>query len=181
MTVAVHALGRPVWNSLTGRQSDLTFGDIRAVRLAPDYGLFAAAADGSTESLTALAALVPAKGAVATVGIAEPAPGAGIEIAAHVIWQMVCEQLADDHVAPRGIGITPLNKDDAPQMFAIARPTQPGPFFERTHQLGEFVGVKDAAGKLLAMAGERMKPPSFTEVSGVCNDPDCRGVATLAP
>jgi len=37
-------------------------------------------------------------------------------------------------------------------MFALARLTQPGPFFERTHRLGDFVGVK-AGGRLAAMAG----------------------------
>jgi predicted GNAT family acetyltransferase len=30
-------------------------------------------------------------------------------------------------------------------------------------------------GRLAAMAGERMKPDGFTEVSGVCTHPDFRG------
>lgn len=175
MTAAAHPLDRPVWNTLTGRQSHLALGDARAVRLAPDYGLFAAAADGSAESLAALTALVPAKGAVATVGVAEPTSGEGIEIERHIIWQMVYEQLTEDRATPPAFDIAPLTDADALQMFTLARLTQPGPFFERTHQLGDFVGVKDAAGKLLAMAGECMKPPGFTEVSGVCTHPNHRG------
>ncbi|HVK42142.1 MAG TPA: GNAT family N-acetyltransferase, partial [Phenylobacterium sp.] len=63
---------------------------------------------------------------------------------------------------------------DAPQMLALATLTAPGPFFARTHQLGRFVGVK-AGGQLVAMAGERMRPPGHTEVSGVCTHPDHRG------
>jgi len=59
-------------------------------------------------------------------------------------------------------------------MLALATLTKPGPFFARTHQLGDFIGVKKN-GALVAMAGERMKPPGFTEVSGVCTHPDHRG------
>ena len=169
-----HPLDRPVWSTLTGRQAHLAEGDTRAWRLSADYGLFAAAADGSDESLAALAALVPPGGALATVGIAEPGPPPGIETEPHLIWQMVCGRLADATTAP-AFEIVDLTQADAPQMFALARLTEPGPFFARTHQLGDFVGVKDADGQLLAMAGERMRPPRFTEVSGVCTLPGQRG------
>ncbi len=59
-------------------------------------------------------------------------------------------------------------------MLAKAILTKPGPFFARTHELRDFVGVK-RNGKLVAMAGERMKPEGFTEVSGICTAPGYRG------
>jgi predicted GNAT family acetyltransferase len=59
-------------------------------------------------------------------------------------------------------------------MFALARLTEPGPFFERTHQLGDFVGVR-LEGRLVAMAGERLKLTGYTEVSAVCTHPEHRG------
>jgi len=175
---AAHPLDRPVWTSLTGRQASLAQGDARAVRLSAPYGLFAAAADGSAASLAALAALVPADGALATVGVDEPGPPPDLAAEPHVIWQMVCERLAPPARAqadPQPFDIVPLTDADADQMLALATLTKPGPFFERTHQLGDFVGVKGPDGALLAMAGERMKPPGFTEVSGVCTRPDQRG------
>ena len=64
---APHPLDRPVWGALTSRQAGLALGDARAVRYAPEYGLFAAAADASPESLAALAALVPEEGEIALV------------------------------------------------------------------------------------------------------------------
>jgi hypothetical protein len=67
-----------------------------------------------------------------------------------------------------------LGDADAPEMLALARLTDPGPFFERTHRLGGFVGLRHE-GRLIAMAGERMKVPGFTEVSAVCTHPDHRG------
>ena len=59
-------------------------------------------------------------------------------------------------------------------MLALATLTKPGPFAGRTHELGSFVGVKHD-GRLVAMAGERMRPEGFTEVSAVCTLPDYRG------
>ena len=67
-----------------------------------------------------------------------------------------------------------LGDEDADEMFALASLTQPGPFSTRTYDLGRFVGIRKG-GALVAMAGERMKPGVFTELSGVCTHPDHRG------
>jgi predicted GNAT family acetyltransferase len=170
---AHHPLDRPVWSALTTRQADLALGDGRAVRFAPDYGLFAAVADAAPESLASLAALVPTEGQVALVEAQEPPPVPGVSVASRsVIWQMTADGLAP--AGPPDFEIEPLTEADAPQMLALATLTRPGPFFARTHQLGDFVGVKQG-GRLVAMAGERMKPTGFTEVSGVCTHPEVRG------
>jgi predicted GNAT family acetyltransferase len=70
--------------------------------------------------------------------------------------------------------IQPLTEADAPEMLALARLTEPGPFLERTHTMGRFLGVR-IDGRLAAMAGERMRFPGHVEVSGVCTHPDFRG------
>ncbi|HEX4712637.1 GNAT family N-acetyltransferase [Phenylobacterium sp.] len=171
---AHHPLDRPVWSALTTRQAHLALGDGRAVRFAPDYGLFAAVADASPESLASLAALVPAEGQVALVEADEPPPVPGAAVVSRAfIWQMSTERLTPAEPSP-DFEIAPLTEADASQMLALATLTQPGPFFARTHQLGYFVGIKQE-GRLVAMAGERMKPTGFTEVSGVCTHPEFRG------
>ncbi|MFI4976959.1 MAG: GNAT family N-acetyltransferase [Caulobacterales bacterium] len=168
-----HPLDRPVWNALTTRQAGLGRGDGQAVRLDPEYGLFAAAVDGSPGALAALAALVPDRGGLALVETAPPPPIPGAAAAEpRSLWQMVADHLTA--ASPPDFEITPLTDADAPRMLALARLTEPGPFFARTHQLGDFVGVKQE-GRLIAMAGERMKPTGFTEVSGVCTHPEHRG------
>jgi hypothetical protein len=169
-----HALDRPVWNALTTRQNHLAEGDSHAVRMAADYGLFAAAADRSPESLAALGVLVPADGALATVEAEAFPPIPGTTGETHNIWQMSAERLTSHAAGTPGFEIVALGEADAPEMFDLARLTQPGPFFARTHQLGEFIGVR-RDGRLAAMAGERMRPTGFTEVSGVCTHPDHRG------
>ena len=166
-----HPLDRPVWSALTTRQAGLAQGDARAARFAPDHGLFAAAADTSPASLASLASLVPAHGELALVEVGRAAasiPGTAV-VSRAVVWQMIAENLTVAE-AP-AFAITPLTEADAPRMVALATLTQPGPFHARTHQLGDFVGVK-AEGRLVAMAGERMKPAGFTEVSGVCTQPE---------
>lgn len=67
-----------------------------------------------------------------------------------------------------------LGGADAAEMLALATLTKPGPFDERTRELGDFIGVRDG-GKLVAMSGERLRVPGFTEISAVCTHPDHLG------
>ncbi len=150
----------------------MSVGGSRARRFASDIAPFAAACDDSPESLAALAALVPAEGQVILLQAGEsPTPPGTIVIKTAMGVQMVASNLA-----PRAsmVAIERLTAADAPAMVALATLTEPGPFLARTHLLGDFLGVKEN-GRLVAMAGERMKPEGFTEVSGVCTHPDCRG------
>jgi predicted GNAT family acetyltransferase len=169
-----HPLDRVVWSAFTGRQSDLALVDGDALRVHPDFGLFAATANHAPESLAALGRLVRAyPGEVGVVERFDPPPVPGTQVVNRaILWQMVAEDLAEP--MPVSFAIEPLTQADAPDMLALATLTKPGPFFSRTHELGDFVGVK-VDGRLAAMAGERLRPDGFTEVSGVCAHPDFRG------
>ncbi len=84
-------------------------------------------------------------------------------------------QLVLDTLPPRAeVAIVPLGADDSPAMRALVERTRPGPFWERTHEMGRYVGVRDG-GALVAMAGERLRPPGATEISAVCTAPEARG------
>ena len=167
-----HPLDRPVWTALTTRQAPLALGDGRALRFDPHYAAFGAAADGAPESQAALAALVPAEGTLWIVELGDTPPPPG-PFASHAA---LCHQMIAERLTPgeTGFTVTPLTDADGPQMLALATLTNPGPFFGRTHRLGDFIGVKHD-GRLVAMAGERMRPTGFTEVSGVCTHPGHRG------
>jgi len=169
---APHPLDRPVWSALTTRWGPLSLGDDRARRLAPEFGPFAAASDASTDSLAALAALVPTEGVLACLEAqALPLPPGIIASLEAQAVQMVCAAVTAGAPA---FAYTDLTDTDAPEMLDLALLTRPGPFAERTNRLGGFIGVR-VDGQLVAMAGERMKPEGFTEVSGVCTHPDARG------
>jgi len=164
----MHPLDRPVWAALSGRQRQFAIGDGRALRLDPEIGLFAAAAEGEADSL---AALVPEGAVIGLVETELPSFPASLRI----VRQAPCVQMVAERLAPPpGLAFEALGDDDAPDMLELATLTEPGPFFARTHQLGAFIGIR-REGRLVAMAGERMKPPGFTEVSGVCTRPGWRG------
>jgi predicted GNAT family acetyltransferase len=169
-----HLLDRVVWNAFTTRQAHLALRDGSALRVHPDFGLFAATAESSPDTLAALGRLVHAHpGDVGVVERFDPPPIPGTQIGRRaVLNQMIAETLAEPK--PAAFDIVPLTNDDAPQMLALATLTAPGPFYSRTHELGDFVGVK-IDGQLVAMAGERLRVEGFTEVSGVCAHPGHRG------
>lgn len=167
-----HPLDRPVWNTLTTRHAALASGDGRAWRIDAAVGPFAAPVDAGRDGLAALAGLVPAGDELWLVE-GEPLPlPAGLRLR----QEAALDQMVAAAVAPPtpAFEIQPLGDADAAEMLALATLTRPGPFRTRTHELGNFVGVRDG-GRLVAMAGERMKVPGFTEVSGVCTHPDHRG------
>ena len=67
-----------------------------------------------------------------------------------------------------------LGAADVPEMLALIEQTNPGPFLPRTVEMGTYLGIR-RQGRLIAMAGERLHPPGFTEISAVCTDAAFRG------
>ncbi len=168
-----HPLDRPVRSALTSRQASLALGDSRALRFDPAYGLFAAAADASPESTAALGALNTSPNGLGLVEAGDmPLPPGAVVRAQAACVQMIASTV---NAGGKAVAFEPLAEADAADMLALATLTVPGPFFEKTHRLGDFIGIKQD-GRLIAMAGERMKPDGFTEVSGVCTHPDFRGL-----
>ncbi|OAI45130.1 GNAT family acetyltransferase, partial [Rhizomicrobium sp. SCGC AG-212-E05] len=134
--------------------------------------LFSAPRDFTPENLAALVELIPPHGMVSVAPTAPFTPPPGTRIAE----ELVCHQMLADRLAicVPDFPVTSLGDADAEEMRALATLTEPGPFFCRTHQLGDFVGVR-VDGKLVAMAGERLKLEGYTEISAVCTHPDHRG------
>ncbi|MGC4932666.1 GNAT family N-acetyltransferase [Gordonia sp. DT30] len=98
------------------------------------------------------------------------APGAGIRVVStHLAVQMTGEQLTT-HDYP---ALSTLGPSDVGEMLDLVRLTRPGPFFERTIEMGTYLGIR-IDGRLIAMAGERLRPPGWTEISAVCVHPEHR-------
>lgn len=87
--------------------------------------------------------------------------------------QMVGHMTAwDDHEPD--LAVVQLGRRDVGDMLELARRTRPGPFWPRTVEMGTYLGIREL-GRLIAMAGERLHPPGWTEISAVCSSPDVRG------
>lgn len=64
-----------------------------------------------------------------------------------------------------------LTDADVPEMLELVQLTQPGPFEERTIDFGGYLGFR-RDGRLAAMAGRRLHPDGWVEISAVCTHPD---------
>ena len=170
--MTMHPLDRPIWHALNGRLRKFSTGNDRARRMIPEAGFFAAIEDDSEENLQALGQLIKASGPVILL------QAAGVPLPSGTTTRMQFEgvQMVARSITPLEPAhpIAKLAAGDAPEMLALATLTEPGPFFSRTHELGNFWGIRHE-GRLVAMAGERMQLEGFTEVSGVCTHPDHRG------
>jgi predicted GNAT family acetyltransferase len=168
----MHPLERPIWASLTTHHVSLSEGNKLARRFARDVNLFASPCDDSPEALAALAALVQPGETVFLAQVPKIViPPGLVEVKAGEIVQMVATRtIMSDTTGD----ILVLTDEDAPEMLELATLTEPGPFLARTHTMGTFLGIR-IGGRLVAMAGERMRFPGYTEVSGVCTHPEFRG------
>ncbi|MGW5264642.1 GNAT family N-acetyltransferase [Microbispora sp. NPDC004025] len=88
--------------------------------------------------------------------------------------QMIWTGGRPDHPVAGDVEVVELGADSVPEMLGLVARTRPGPFWPRTCELGTYLGVREN-GTLVAMAGERLRPPGWAEISAVCTAPDARG------
>jgi len=169
-------LDNPIWNSLAMDHAHLAMGEKvgrgLARRYPSDIGPLSGLRQQTSEAFTDLAAIVP-RGDVAVLFLQEGArlPQGWQVVRDGVLVQMVCPALHEDSSR---FGILSLDAGDFPEMVALASLTEPGPFRANTATLGGFLGIR-IDGRLAAMAGRRLSPAGFSEISAVCTHPDFRG------
>ncbi len=168
-----HLLDNPIWHALTTTQAHFASGTDLAKRFPSDVGPFAAVVDHSDAAYRDLIGIIP-EGSIAGISgtdLPSELPGCTTIVLA-AANQMVSQQPIP---MPDALdGLVDLTVADVPEILDLIHLTEPGPFFERTIELGRYVGIRQD-GQLVAMAGERAQPPGFCEVSTVCTHPDYRG------
>ena len=168
-----HPLDRPVWASLSSTHQKYSAGSKRARRFLSEVAPFGAILDESKQSISELADLLECSGSLAVAQAPTfPCPQNGRVKAQLPSIQMVYE--GPEFASFEHPKIEALKPCEAPMMISLAKLTDPGPFERRTHELGQFWGIKHD-DRLVAMAGERLKTPGFVEISGVCTDPKFEG------
>jgi ribosomal protein S18 acetylase RimI-like enzyme len=169
---STHPLDTPIWSALTTRQRALAEGGALARRYPPSVGPFAAMAEMSAQSFAALGALMSGS-EIAVLFTPDPVtPPAEFKILLAEAGEQMIGTPAESAVP--GVDIVTLGTADVLAMMALTELTKPGPFGSRTHELGTFLGIR-IDGQLVAMAGERMKPADYTEMTAVCVHPSHRG------
>jgi GNAT superfamily N-acetyltransferase len=170
-------LDNPIWNSLLTEHRWLAMSEDAAQRYATAVGPLAGTPDQSLQSYEGLRALTDPGGILVLFLEDPPAPSAGWSlIRGGTLTQMICRapRLVESRSFAAGVNLRRLGRAAVPAMVELATLTEPGPFRERTIELGNFYGILEG-DRLLAMAGQRMRVPGFVEVSAVCTHPDARG------
>ncbi|MFC0436961.1 GNAT family N-acetyltransferase [Kutzneria buriramensis] len=169
--VVQHVLDNPARAALLGPHSHLAVHRGQVVRYRPDVaGFVTMPAEPGPRDWQDLAALVGPGARVALSAITAPPPP-GWEIVADMAGvQLTGEQIP---TAPE-VEAVRLHDGDVPDMLDLVARTQPGPFLPRTIEMGRYLGIR-RNGRLVAMAGERLRLSGWTEVSAVCTDPAYRG------
>ncbi|MFF1302310.1 GNAT family N-acetyltransferase [Streptomyces sp. NPDC058307] len=168
---ARHVLDNPALASLTGPHAHFAERRGRVLRYPTDVSPWLALPDepdaGDWADLAALAG----------AGVEVPLPGYAGQVPEgwEITFQIEGVQLVDEGLDaapdPEAVRLGPA---DVPEILDLIARTQPGPFLPRTIEMGTYLGIR-RDGALVAMAGERLHPPGWTEISAVCTDPAARG------
>jgi predicted GNAT family acetyltransferase len=169
--MTTHLLDNPVWSSLTTRHASLAVMRESAGRYPPQIAPFVAVETSDARTLAQLEALVNGGESVYFVGVA-PDFGQGWNLeSSGVIPQLVCAAHVTVRQGPEPVVLTEANRSD---MLALTALVFPGFFRARTIEMGRYIGIYH--GRVLAaMAGERMRPEGYQEISGVCTHPEFIG------
>jgi GNAT superfamily N-acetyltransferase len=169
----LHPLDNPAWQALNSADSRFNLGDNIAGYFPADVAPFAALPDWNEAMQLYFYNHAPA-GRSWFVMQKEPvvfSPLWGLRFTT-TLHQMVCRNFQP---APhQKLDLRPLDTADVPDILALTALTKPGPFTERTIELGNYHGVF-VDDKLVSMAGERLHLDDYTEISAVCTYPEHTG------
>lgn len=169
-----HILDNPVWNALNTGNKNLGEGTGKVKFYRSDISPFVGLEDNTHENLLALYELTAGSN---DVFVLESARELKIQKPWTVVNNLPLFQMVYMNpkiVKKTDIEIINLSDVHIPQMMELATLTKPGPFRKRTIDFGHYQGIFHD-GKLVAMAGQRMHPGSYAEISAVCTHPDFTG------
>jgi ribosomal protein S18 acetylase RimI-like enzyme len=167
----VTLLDNPIWNALSTDQSYLSQSNHLAKRFPRDVAPFGAMKAQSPSEYEALAQIL--SGDIAALFL-DTEPNLPDDWSMRLSGDMYQMTFDAPPPAEPNQSFRKLTQADVPEMLALTKLTEPGPFLSRTIELGAYYGIHDS-GSLVAMAGERLHLTGFTEVSAVCTHPDFRG------
>jgi GNAT superfamily N-acetyltransferase len=170
----------PLWHALKTLQRGFAEIAGEACKYASDMAPFGAVGEWSEKAAQELRSLLKPREIIYLMGEMPVAtPGAltegltlqGTLAGLQMIFPEVAELPAMGHGA---VEILKLSCEDAAEMVELTTIAFPGYFRIRTCEMGTYYGVR-MNGRLLSMAGERMKFDRYVEISGVCTHPEHTG------
>ena len=167
----MHPLDNPAWSALTTEQATFAQGPEDAKRYRPNLLPFVGLAPGAAAEN--LDPYIAAGESFYVIGDLPNLPAG---------WDQTLELPCAQLLAPANLHCMPqptepivlLGEPDKEEMFRLINTLQPGYYHPDTRQIGDYCGIR-REGRLVAMAGERMRMTGFTELSAICTHPDFNG------
>lgn len=168
----MHPLDNVIWQALNTRQAHLGESHQSASKFKKEVSLLGGFAELSLDGYASMASLL---GVGERVGLflEEAVATPELEVVTSVALLQMVRENGDVPVpdGERGLEFVALTEFDVPEMLALTELTKPGPFNRRTREMGDYFGIR-RDGTLIAMAGERLRVPGYTEISAVCTHPE---------
>ena len=167
----MHPLDNPAWSALTTAQAKFAQGTDDARRYMPDILPFVGFAPGADPAQ--LEPYIAAGEFFYIIGDLPSLPAG---------WKQEHELPCAQLLAPQNLHCMPqptepivaLSETDKEEMFTLINGLQPGYYQHSTWKTGDYFGIR-REGRLVAMAGERMRITGFNELSAICTHPDFTG------
>jgi GNAT superfamily N-acetyltransferase len=158
-------LDNPAWHALNSKHRDLAIGTAQAKRYSPEIVSFI----GFEQSPESLDPFIKEGESFFIIGDLPPLP-------AH--WKMqhdlVCLQMVCEKFIMAGDATVIEELSNSQEMYELVTKVQPGYYLPGTHRMGNYFGIRQE-GKLVAMAGERMRLDGLTELSAIVTLPEFTG------
>jgi ribosomal protein S18 acetylase RimI-like enzyme len=164
-------LDNAVWHALRGSHHTLAEACGTALRYRSSVSPFAGIPDtADAAAWSDLAELVGAGNIAVLFRDEVNAPTGWNELDRIPTYQMSAETVTGGPMADAEL----LTTDDVADMLALVERSKPGPLAAETILMGSYFGWRNR-GRLVAMAGERLRAGGLTEISAICTDADHRG------
>jgi len=163
----------PVWQALSSNQSHFNIGGSMLKFFPKNVSPFAGMPYWDERDLPLLMQHLPSNRPFSVMIARQVQLPEDLEIVFTCpLYQMCC--LNPVLYSNPGLNIRTLGYEDVNQMLELTNITKPGPFLEKTIDMGRYYGIFEN-GKLVSMAGERLRPDGFIEISAICTDPSHLG------
>ncbi|MVM29624.1 GNAT family N-acetyltransferase [Spirosoma sp. HMF4905] len=168
-----HILDNPAWNALSSGNRHLSLGTETAKYFVAEVSPFAAILENTLANFDQLHQVISSENPILLIS--------DEIITIPEFWktlnridgfQMVYDKSTEPTLPSHSI--VPLTEQHVPQMLALTKLTNPGPFSRRTIEFGHYEGIFDG-DELVAMTGQRLHAFEFAEISAVCTHPDYLG------
>lgn len=171
-----HPLDNPMWEALSSRQSMFNEGDENLKMFPAEMSPFVGMHLWDEKDIAMAKEKLPKGRIFSFVFHKDIQLPLEFEIMVAIpLYQLVCTTECNCTLAnPDSVVVRSLTIEDIPKMLEITAMTKPGPFTQRTIEFGDYMGIF-CGEQLVAMAGNRMKVPGYSEVSAICTHPDHLG------